>query len=221
MQIEDQSLADAEWIGGDFLTVVLLQHAGFLSYELDTADGGEIELWVNMSSTGECIPGLRALIERVAGSVGLVPVEGPDDGALRFGGERKREGYSKEGYPKGDLADEVQLAMESLADGVRLRRALEPLSRLAENMDVELQVDPICPLSGSSYLGLSLEMKLKRESGPDRRATRIEVERLVARLAEELGMELEVCGQGLRTYFAFLRPVSRDVELTLLPVGEA
>ena len=213
MQIEDQSLADAEQIGGDFLTVVLLQHAGFLSYELDTSDGGEIELWVSMSSTGESVPGLRALIERVAGSVGLGPVEGPDDGALRFGGERKREGY-----PKGDLVDEMQRAMESYAEGARLRRALEPLSRLAESMKIDLRVEQVSSPSG---LHLSVEVELKREAKADRDADRLEVERLVAKLAEELGMELEVCGQDLRTHLAFLQPVKRDVDLILLPGGEA
>jgi hypothetical protein len=210
MQIEDQSLADAEQIGGDFLTLVLLQHAGFLSYELDT-DSGEIELWVNMGSTGERIPGLRALIERVASSVGLVPVEGPDDGALRFGGELKHE---REGYPKNALVDEMRCAME----GARLRRALEPLSRLAESMEIDLRVEQISSPSGVS---LSVEVELKQESKADRDATRLEVERLVAKLAEELGMELEVCGQDLRTHLAFLQPVKRGVELTLLPVGEA
>lgn len=213
MQIEDQSLADAEWIGGDFLTVVLLQHAGFLSYELDTTDTGEIELWVNVSSTGDSIPGLRALIERVAGSVGLVPVEGPDDGALRFGGERKREGY-----PKSDLVNEMQRAMESYADGARLRRALEPLSRFAESTKIDLRVEQVSSPSG---LSLSLEVELKREAKADRDADRLEVERLVAKLAEELGMELEVCGQDLRTHLAFLQPVKRDVDLILLPGGEA
>ena len=213
MQIEDQSLADAEWSGGDFPTVVLLQHAGFLSYELDTTDIGEIELLVSVSSTGESVPGLCALIERVAGSVGLGPVEGPDDGALRFGGERKREGY-----PKNALVDEMQRAMESYAEGARLRRALEPLSRLAESMKIDLRVEQVSSPSG---LSLGVEVELKQESKTDRDATRLEVERLVAGLAEELCMELEVCGQGLRTHLTFLQPVKRGVELTLLPGGEA
>jgi hypothetical protein len=188
MQIEEERLAEAAALGGDTLTLVLLQHAGFIRYDLHPRGDDQVELSVWLSGQGEAVYGLPALIERIADSAGLSPMEGPADGGLYFCGAP--------GSAQAPLDEDI--SAEEM-----FHRAIDPLMKIAHAGAIELRAEKCNSAGGTS---VSIEVTLTQKDKADREATRVEVERLVAGIAHDLGMQLEARGQSLYTHLMFLLP---------------